>query len=141
MRAVATRVTSASVVVAGATVGEITEPGLLVLVGVTHSDTEKTARAMAAKLRGMRILRDEQSCESTGAPLLIVSQFTLYGSTRKGRRPTWIDAAPGDVAQPLVDAVVAELRALGSRVETGAFGADMAVTSVNDGPFTVLVEI
>lgn len=135
------RVTSAAVVVAGDTVGEITEPGLLALIGVTHTDTARTARAMAAKLRGLRILRDEQSCESTGAPLLIVSQFTLYGSTRKGRRPTWIDAAPGEIAEPLVAAVVTELRALGSPVETGAFGADMAVTSVNDGPFTVIVDL
>lgn len=150
MRAVVSRVRSASVTVepepggpgAGAeVVGRIDEPGLLALVGVTHTDTPATAVALAAKLHELRILRDEQSCASTGAPILVVSQFTLYGRTSKGRRPSWTDAAPGPVAEPLVDAVVAELRRRGARVQTGRFGAMMAVTSVNDGPFTVLVEV
>ena len=141
MRAVAARVTSASVRVGGQVVGAIDEPGLLVLIGVTHSDTPARAVQLARKLHGLRILRDEQSCESTGAPLLVVSQFTLYGQTVKGRRPSWIEAAPAEVAEPLVNAVVDQLRQLGATVATGEFGADMAVASVNDGPFTVLVEL
>lgn len=141
MRAVAARVTSASVTVGGTLVGAIAEPGLLVLVGVTHTDGPRTARAMAGKLHELRILRDEQSCASTGAPLLVVSQFTLYGRTVKGRRPSWSDAAPGEVAEPLVDELVAELRRRGATVHTGVFGAAMAVTSTNDGPFTVLLEL
>lgn len=140
MRAVAARVTSAGVTVAGDVVGEI-GTGLLVLIGVTHTDTHATARAMAAKLHGLRILRGEESCETTGAPLLIVSQFTLYGSARKGRRPSWGDAAPGEVAEGLVDEVVAELRRRGAQVETGVFGAAMTVASVNDGPFTVIIDL
>jgi D-tyrosyl-tRNA(Tyr) deacylase len=127
--------------VEGTVVGAIDEPGLLVLLGVTHTDTADTARAMAAKLHELRILRDEQSCASAGAPLLVVSQFTLYGRTGKGRRPSWTDAAPGSVAEPLIDEVVAELRRRGARVQTGRFGAPMAVTSINDGPFTVIVEL
>ena len=141
MRAVASRVTSASVIVDGEQVGAIDEPGLLVLIGVTHTDTPAIAAQMARKLHGLRILRDEQSCESAGAPLLVVSQFTLYGQTSKGRRPTWIDAAPRPVAEPLIDAVVGELRTLGAQVATGVFGAEMAVSSVNDGPFTVIIEL
>lgn len=145
MRAVLSRVRSASVTVesdAGAqVVGRIDEPGLLALVGVTHTDTPATAVALAAKMHELRILRDEQSAATTGAPILVVSQFTLYGRTTKGRRPSWTDAAPGAVAEPLVEAVVAELRRRGARVETGRFGAMMAVASVNDGPFTVLVEV
>ena len=141
MRAVASRVTSASVIVDGEQVGAIDEPGLLVLIGVTHTDTPAIAAQMARKLHGLRILRDEQSCESAGAPLLVVSQFTLYGQTSKGRRPTWIDAAPRPAAEPLIDAVVGELRTLGAQVATGVFGAEMAVSSVNDGPFTVIIEL
>ncbi len=140
MRAVVSRVSSARVEVDRAVVSEI-GVGLLVLAGVTHSDGPAAAAAMARKLWGLRILRDEQSCESTGAPLLIVSQFTLYGQTRKGRRPSWVDAAPGPAAEPVLSTLAAELRALGAVVQTGAFGADMAVTSVNDGPFTVIVEL
>jgi D-tyrosyl-tRNA(Tyr) deacylase len=131
---------SASVAVAGEVVGSI-GPGLLVLVGVTHSDDAATAAAMARKLHELRVLRDEQSCATSGAPLLVVSPFTLYGDTRKGRRPSWTAAAPGAVAEPLVDAVVASLRARGATVETGVFGADMAVSLVNDGPVTVLLEV
>ena len=141
MRAVAPRVTRASVEVDGAVVGAIDEPGLLVLVGATHADNPVTARTMAGKLYQLRMLRDEQSCASTGAPLLVVSQFTLYGDTRKGRRPSWSAAAPGHVAEPLLDELVAELRRLGGRVQTGIFGADMAVTSVNDGPFTLVLDL
>jgi D-aminoacyl-tRNA deacylase len=141
MRAVVSRVTSASVTVDGTVVGEIDGQGLLALVGVTNSDTAAVAVQLARKLLGLRILRDEQSCESTGAPLLVVSQFTLYGQTTKGRRPTWVDAAPRAIAEPLIQALIDELRASGAQVETGSFGAEMAVTSVNDGPFTVLLEI
>lgn len=140
MRAVAARVTRASVVVEGETVGKIDQPGLLVLLGVRADDTPEQATTMARKLHELRILRDEESCASAGAPLLLVSQFTLYGETRKGRRPTWTTAARPEMAQPLFDAVVAELRKRGAHVETGVFGAMMAVESVNDGPFTVLVE-
>ena len=135
------RVTRASVTVGDEVVGEIKESGLLVLLGVTHSDGPEQAETLARKVHELRILQDEQSCASTGAPLLVVSQFTLYGDTRKGRRPTWTKAAPGSVAEPLVDAVVDALRARGATVATGRFGADMAVESVNDGPFTVLVEV
>jgi D-aminoacyl-tRNA deacylase len=141
MRAVAQRVSEASVTVDGAVIGAIDEPGLLVLVGVTHDDTAEKARKLAAKLWGLRILEGEKSCSDLGAPLLVVSQFTLYAETAKGRRPTWNNAAPGPVAEPLVDAVTAELRALGARVETGRFGADMKVALVNDGPVTIIIEL
>ncbi|MEU9834933.1 D-aminoacyl-tRNA deacylase [Streptosporangium sp. NPDC048047] len=141
MRAVVQRVSSASVTVDGVTTGAIDEPGLLVLVGVTHTDTPAEAARLAAKLWGLRILSGEKSCSDVGAPLLVVSQFTLYGDARKGRRPTWQAAAPGPVAEPLVEAVCAELRALGARVETGVFGADMKVALVNDGPITLVLDI
>lgn len=125
----------------GRVVGAIAEPGLLVLVGVTHDDTPARAERLAAKLWGLRILDGERSCSDEGAPLLVISQFTLYGDTRKGRRPSWIAAAPGPVAEPLVEAVVAALRALGARVETGEFGARMAVSLVNDGPITLIIDV
>jgi len=141
MRAVAARVTRASVMVEGEIVGEITEPGLLVLLGVHRDDTAEQATTMARKLHELRILDDERSCAEVGAPLLVVSQFTLYGATRKGRRPSWVDAAPPEHARPLVEATVAALRERGATVATGVFGAKMAVESVNDGPFTVLVEV
>ncbi|ANZ34942.1 D-tyrosyl-tRNA(Tyr) deacylase [Lentzea guizhouensis] len=141
MKAVVARVTEASVEVEGEIVGAISEPGLLVLLGVHHDDSDAHAAKMARKLHGLRILDDEQSCESTGAPLLVVSQFTLYGDTRKGRRPSWTAAARPEHAEPLVNAVVAELRQMGARVETGRFRTEMKVRSVNDGPFTVLVEV
>ena len=131
----------ASVTVDGQVTGVIDEPGLLVLVGVTHDDTKDKARRLAAKLWGLRILHDEKSCSDVGAPLLVVSQFTLYADTAKGRRPTWNNAAPGPIAEPFVTAVVNELRALGARVETGVFGADMQVALVNDGPVTIIVEL
>ncbi|MFI6602791.1 D-aminoacyl-tRNA deacylase [Nonomuraea sp. NPDC050536] len=141
MRAVVQRVSSASVEVEGQIVGAIDGPGLLVLVGVTHADTRAEARKLAAKLWGLRILDGEKSCSDISAPLLVISQFTLYGDARKGRRPTWQAAAPGPVAEPLVDAVVEELRALGAQVETGVFGADMKVSLLNDGPITLVLDI
>lgn len=125
----------------GQVAGAIGEPGLLVLVGVTHDDTPAQAAKLAAKLWGLRILDGEKSCSDINAPLLVISQFTLYADTRKGRRPTWQAAAPGPVAGPLVDAVVTELRHLGARVETGVFGAHMMVSLVNDGPVTVMLEM
>jgi D-tyrosyl-tRNA(Tyr) deacylase len=141
MRAVVQRVTQASVTVDGQVVGAIGEPGLCVLVGVTHDDTPAKAARLAAKLWGLRILDGEKSCSDVAAPLLVISQFTLYADTAKGRRPTWINAAPGPVAGPLVEAVVSELRALGAQVETGVFGADMKVALVNDGPVTIILEV
>jgi len=135
------RVTQASVSVDGPVVGAIDEPGLMVLVGVTHDDTQAEAAKLAAKLWGLRILDGEKSCSDVNAPLLVISQFTLYADTRKGRRPTWQAAAPGPVAEPLVDAVVTALRGLGARVETGVFGAHMMVSLVNDGPVTVILEM
>jgi D-tyrosyl-tRNA(Tyr) deacylase len=140
VRAVVQRVSQASVTVDGQTVGAICEPGLLVLVGVTHDDTAEKAAKLAAKLWGLRILEGEKSCSGVSAPLLVISQFTLYAETRKGRRPTWQAAAPGPVAEPLVDAVVSSLRELGARVETGVFGADMKVSLVNDGPVTIILD-
>lgn len=140
MRAVLQRVTRASVTVEGAVVGAIDRPGLLVLVGATHDDGPAEVELIARKVADLRILRDEQSVLDAGAPVLVVSQFTLYADTRKGRRPTWNAAAPGAVAEPLVDAVVAALRARGVEVATGVFGANMAVELVNDGPVTVLLE-
>jgi D-tyrosyl-tRNA(Tyr) deacylase len=141
MRAVAQRVSQASVTVDGTVIAAIDGPGLLVLVGVTHDDTVQKAGKLAAKLWGLRILDGEKSCSDVGAPLLVVSQFTLYADTAKGRRPSWNNAAPGPVAEPLVDAVVAELRSLGAHVETGEFGADMKVALVNDGPITIIVDL
>ncbi|WP_149263042.1 D-aminoacyl-tRNA deacylase [Actinomadura sp. K4S16] len=141
MRAVVQRVSEASVSVEGRVVGAIEGPGLLVLVGVTHDDGPESARRLASKLWGLRILEGEKSCSDLNAPLLVVSQFTLYGDARKGRRPSWTAAAPGPVAEPLVDAVVRELRELGAKVETGEFGADMKVALVNDGPITLVLEV
>jgi D-aminoacyl-tRNA deacylase len=145
VRAVVSRVTWARVVVEDQVVGALEEPGLLVLLGVHRDDGRDapatTAHEMARKLHELRILRDEQSCADTGAGLLVVSQFTLYGDTRKGRRPSWSAAAPPDAARDAVDAVVAALRERGAPVATGKFGADMRVESSNDGPFTVLVDV
>jgi len=141
MRVVVQRVGRASVTVSGQVVGAIDEPGLLVLVGVTHGDTAGQAARLAAKLWGLRILDGEKSCSDAGAPLLIISQFTLYADVAKGRRPSWSAAAPGPVAEPLVGAVVQALRHLGARVETGVFGADMKVSLVNDGPVTVVFDV
>jgi D-tyrosyl-tRNA(Tyr) deacylase len=140
VRAVVQRVTRAAVEVAGNVTGRI-GVGLVVFVGVTHDDTAQQAVALARKVHGLRVLRAERSvADSPDAGVLAVSQFTLYGDTRKGRRPTWAAAAPGPVAEPLVAAFVAALRELGAHVETGVFGADMRVDLVNDGPITVLLE-
>lgn len=143
MRVLVQRVTSASVSVGGDVVGEIrpSGQGLLALVGVTHSDTDAVACRLAEKLWQLRILDDERAAADVGAPILVVSQFTLYANTVKGRRPTWNAAAPGAVAEPLVTAFAEALRALGAQVETGVFGADMQVELVNDGPVTVLLEL
>ena len=141
MRAVLQRVTSASVSVDGQVVGAISRPGLVALVGVTHDDGPAQVAAMTRKVSELRILRDERSVLDEGAPVLVVSQFTLYADTRKGRRPSWNSAAPGPVAEPLVDALVAALRARGVVVATGRFGAMMEVTLVNDGPVTLVVDV
>ena len=141
MRAVVQRVSQASVTVDGQVTGAIDEPGLLVLVGVTHDDTTEKAGKLARKLWGLRILDGEKSCSDASAPLLVVSQFTLYGETGKGRRPSWTRAAAGPAAEPLVTAVITELRSLGARVGTGRFGADMKVALVNDGPVTLILEL
>ena len=135
------RVSQASVTVGQRVVGAIDEPGLLVLAGAAPEDTPQTAARMAAKLWGLRVLKGELSCSDTGAPLLVISQFTVYADTRKGRRPSWQGAAPGPVAEPLVTALVTALRALGARVETGVFGAEMQVSLINDGPVTLIVEL
>ena len=128
-------------VVDGEVVGAIDRAGLCVLVGVTHDDTAELAARLAVKIHELRILRDERSAAETGAPLLVVSQFTLYGDARKGRRPTWNAAAPGPVAEPLVDHLVEVLRGRGAEVATGRFGADMRLAVVNDGPVTLLLEV
>jgi D-aminoacyl-tRNA deacylase len=141
MRAVVQRVSRARVVVDGETVGEIDRPGLVVLVGVTHSDSASDARLMASKLYHLRILDGEKSCADVDAPLLVISQFTLYADTGKGRRPSWSAAAPAPVAEPVVDAVVEELRTLGAEVKTGRFGANMQVELVNDGPVTLVIDV
>ncbi len=145
MRAVVQRVLEARVRVDGAVVGEI-GPGLCVLLGVTHDDTVATADVLAKKLWHLRVFADDEGvmnrsvADTTGA-VLVVSQFTLYGDTSRGRRPSWVAAAPGPVAEPLVDEVVAELRRLGAAVATGRFGAHMLVELVNDGPVTLLVDV
>jgi len=141
MRAVLQRVLTASVTVDDEVVGRIDRPGLCVLVGITHSDDAAIAERMAAKIFELRVLRDERSAADVGAPLLVISQFTLYGDARKGRRPTWNAAAGGEEAEPLVDHLVATLRARGAHVETGRFGADMQVALVNDGPVTLIVDL
>jgi D-tyrosyl-tRNA(Tyr) deacylase len=140
MRAVVQRVARAEVTVDGSVTGAI-GPGLLLFVGVTHTDGPEQAAALAAKAHTLRILDGERSASDVGAPLLVVSQFTLYADTRKGRRPSWNAAAPGPVAEPLVRRVVDELRGRGATVETGRFGAHMEVSLVNDGPVTVLLEV
>jgi D-tyrosyl-tRNA(Tyr) deacylase len=139
VRAVVQRVSSASVTVDGTPVGAI-DAGLLVLVGVTHNDTPEHAARLARKVHELRILPGERSAAEAGAPLLVVSQFTLYADTRKGRRPSWSAAAPRPVAEPLVNAMVTALRDRGAAVQTGVFGAHMAVALINDGPVTLILE-
>ena len=140
MRAVLQRVTSASVTVAGEVVGAITEPGLVVLLGITHDDGPRDVEWTVRKIRDLRILHDERSVAEVGAPVLLVSQFTLYGAARKGRRPTWQAAAPPEVAEPVVRAVGDGLTVQGTRVERGVFGADMSLALVNDGPMTLVLD-
>jgi D-tyrosyl-tRNA(Tyr) deacylase len=140
MRAVLQRASRASVTVDGEVVASFSRQGLVALVGVTHSDGAAEAELIARKIADLRILSDEQSVLDVGAPVIVVSQFTLYADTRKGRRPTWNAAAPGPVASPLVDAVVSSLRARGLEVGTGMFGAHMEVELVNDGPVTIVLE-
>ena len=141
MRAVVQRVSEASVTVDDELVGSIADPGLVVLVGVTHSDSAEQARKLAGKIYELRILDGEKSAADAGASLLVISQFTLYADTAKGRRPSWSAAAPGPIAEPLVDEVVAELRQRGATVATGRFGAHMQVRLVNDGPVTLVLEV
>ena len=140
VRAVVQRVASASVEVDGEVVGRLDRPGLVVLLGVTHDDGPAQARWLARKVWEVRVLREERSASEVGAPVLVVSQFTLYGDARKGRRPTWAAAAPRPVSEPLYELFCAELQRLGAVVERGVFGADMALSLVNDGPVTLLLE-
>ena len=143
MRGILQRITRASVSVDGEVIGECPGPGALVLVGVTHEDTLEQAKTLARKIAELRIFEDETSIQDRAeeASVLVVSQFTLYGDVRKGRRPSWSKAAPGPVAEPLVDAVVEELRNRGIHVETGRFGAMMSVELANDGPYTLVIEV
>ena len=141
MRAVVQVARGAAVDIAGERVGGFEGPGLVVLVGVTHDDTPTQAQRLAAKIWGLRVMDDEQSASDLGAPLLVVSQFTLYADLAKGRRPSWSAAAPRPVSEPLVQAVVDELRSLGASVTTGQFGADMQVSLTNDGPRTIIVDV
>jgi D-aminoacyl-tRNA deacylase len=140
MRAVVQRVLEASVAVDGEVVAAVAGPALLVLLGVTHDDGLDQVRWIARKIWDLRILRDERSASDVGAPILVVSQFTLYGDARKGRRPTWNAAAPGTVSEPLYDACCSQLEQLGATVARGRFGADMQVALVNDGPVTMILE-
>jgi D-tyrosyl-tRNA(Tyr) deacylase len=140
MRLVVQRVRSARVEVAGDVVGAIDRPGLLILAGVTHDDQPVTAERLAEKVWTLRILDGEKSCQQENAPILVVSQFTLYADTRRGRRPSWSAAAPRDISEPLVDAFVSSLRLLGAEVATGVFGAEMLVTLTNDGPVTLILD-
>ncbi|MDJ1370825.1 D-aminoacyl-tRNA deacylase [Gulosibacter molinativorax] len=140
MKAVVTRCSSASVEVDGEIVGELPRSGLLALIGVTHTDDERECEKIARKIAGLRILEDEKSATDLNAPVLLVSQFTLYGDARKGRRPSWSAAASGAVAEPLIDRLQGMLEGYGLHVESGVFGAMMRVASVNDGPFTVLLD-
>ena len=121
-------------------VGRIDEPGLVVLLGITHDDGPDEVAWMVRKIRDLRIMREERSVADLGAPVLVISQFTLYGDARKGRRPTWLAAAPGEISEPLYDAVCAGLEEQGTQVERGVFGADMTVELANDGPVTMILE-
>jgi D-tyrosyl-tRNA(Tyr) deacylase len=140
MRAVVQRVSQASVSVDGKIVGAVDQPGLVILLGVTHEDGPEQVARLARKIWELRVLRNERSASDEGAPVLVVSQFTLYADTRKGRRPSWSAAAPAAVSEPIYEAFCTEMRSLGARVETGVFGAMMEVALVNDGPVTLIVD-
>jgi D-aminoacyl-tRNA deacylase len=140
MRLVVQRVTSARVEVDGDIAGAIDRPGLVILVGVTHDDQPAIADRLAEKVWTLRILDGERSCQDERAPILVVSQFTLYADTRKGRRPSWSAAAPRSISEPLIEAFVSSLRRRGAEVETGVFGAHMRVTLTNDGPVTLILD-
>jgi D-aminoacyl-tRNA deacylase len=140
VRLVVQRVTSARVEVAGKIVGAIDRPGLLILAGITHDDQPDTVDRLAEKVWTLRILDGERSCQEQNAPILVVSQFTLYADTRKGRRPSWSAAAPRAVSEPLIEAFVSSLRLRGAEVATGVFGAQMQVTLTNDGPVTLILD-
>jgi D-tyrosyl-tRNA(Tyr) deacylase len=156
MRAIVQRAQDAGVTVDGTVVGSFDGPGIVLLVGITHDDDVSKAHQLADKVYGLRIFEHhhaadhaclppsaprEVSAKDLGLPVLVISQFTLYAETKKGRRPTWDGAAPGPIAEPLVDAVAEELRGMGAQVATGRFGADMQVRFTNDGPMTVILEI
>jgi D-tyrosyl-tRNA(Tyr) deacylase len=140
MRLVIQRVTAARVEVDGEIVGAIDRPGLLILVGITHDDQPATANRLAEKVWTLRILDGERSCQEENAPILVVSQFTLYADTRKGCRPSWSAAAPRAVSEPLIEAFVSSLRGRDAEVATGVFGAQMKVTLTNDGPVTLILD-
>jgi D-tyrosyl-tRNA(Tyr) deacylase len=140
MRLVVQRVTSARVEVDGEVVGAIDRPGLVILAGVTHDDQPATVDRLAEKVWTLRILNGERSCQEENSPLLVISQFTLYADTRKGRRPSWSAAAPREVSEPLIEAFVSSLRLRGAEVATGVFGAQMEVTLTNDGPVTLILD-
>jgi D-aminoacyl-tRNA deacylase len=140
MRLVVQRVTSARVEVDGDVVGAIDQPGLVILAGVTHDDQPAAAERLAEKVWTLRILHGERSCQEENAPILVVSQYTLYADTRKGRRPSWSAAAPRAMSEPLIEAFVASLRIRGAQVGTGVFGADMQVSLTNDGPVTLILD-
>jgi len=140
MRLVVQRVTSARVEVDGDVVGAIDQPGLVILAGVSHDDQPAAAERLAEKVWTLRILHGERSCQEENAPILVVSQFTLYADMRKGRRPSWSAAAPRAISEPLIEAFVASLRIRGAQVATGVFGADMQVSLINDGPVTLILD-
>ncbi|KSU67979.1 D-aminoacyl-tRNA deacylase [Arthrobacter sp. NIO-1057] len=140
MRAVVQVASTAHVEVEQQIVGELSSPGLVILLGITHDDDQNIARKVAEKIWRLRILPDETSAETASAPLLVISQFTLYGSVRKGRRPSWSDAAPGAASEPLYEYFVSYLQELGAHVETGRFGTMMDVHLVNSGPMTLIVD-
>jgi D-tyrosyl-tRNA(Tyr) deacylase len=140
MRLVVQRVSSAQVEVAGEVVGAIDRPGLVILAGITHDDQPATIDRLAEKVWTLRILDGERSCQQENAPILVVSQFTLYADTRKGRRPSWSAAAPRELSEPLIEAFVSSLRLRGAEVSTGVFGAQMNLTLTNDGPVTLILD-
>ncbi len=140
MRLVIQRALDGQVEVAGEVVGRLPSPGLVILVGVTHDDTVEDAKKLAEKTWSLRIMDDEKSASDISAPLLVISQFTLYANVKKGRRPSWNQAAPAEISEPLVDAYVEALQELGAHVETGVFGAEMQVSLTNDGPVTIFID-